>query len=450
MDLLGRSAAWNNPPVAVVWLTVRIVPFHRVVRALPVVCPFLVDRFAQPNVDATMTYAPDPNRAVRAYIALLVAGAVTVIALTIAAGKGGADRGSFTIASLLTAGILVAQWFPIHLTDKTKVYVDTTILIATVFLLPPDLAIDTVAVAIAAQELIARISWEQGNFNVAQSVVYIGAGACMFRAIADEGTGRDLIGGRALAAAGAGIVVMPLLNTPAVATIAALQLGKQVPWFWLEGIWIDLPEHAILAVNGLMLAIAAGSLPWLLPLLAGQLVLIYLSLRQSAELRATTCTILQAIADLNQLLARDPAGVVRTGHKQARKSITLGFARRYAEIRDRDADTARTVAGFASRDLPAAGVTRSPAGPTVDRPASATARGMARHDIPAGGRGTVARHPVRRHFPRHRRRPCSRRRLGRCCQIFARGRFIAGVVPKSQRERQRDGEGRSTTLPELG
>src|SRR5215218_2536467 len=131
MDLLGRSAAWNNPPVAVVWLTVRIVPFHRVVRALPVVCPILVDRFAQPNVDATMTYAPDLNRAVRAYIALLVAGAVTVIALTIAAGKGGGDRGSFTIASLLTASILVAQWFPIHLTDKTKVYVDTTILIAT-------------------------------------------------------------------------------------------------------------------------------------------------------------------------------------------------------------------------------------------------------------------------------------------------------------------------------
>ena len=360
---------------AAIRINARSTPLYRVVRALLVVCPILVDRFAQPNVDVTMTYAPDLNRAVRAYIALLAAGAFTVIALAIAASNGDSGRGTFATAGLLAAGILAAQWFPIHLTEKTKVFVDTTILIAAVLLLPPELAVASVALATAAHELIARVSWEQGIFNVAQSVVYVGAGALTFGAIADGETRPDLIETRALAAAGAAIVVMHLLNTAAVATVAGLQLGKQIPKFWLEGIWIDLPEHAVLAVNGILFAIAAGTYPWLLPMLAGPLVLIYISLRESAELRVTSRTMLQTIADLNQLLARNPAGVVRAGRQQARLSGTYGFAREFGDIRDRDAAVAGTVATFGSRELPSAIVTQPAAAISNDvRPASVNAR----------------------------------------------------------------------------
>ena len=174
-----------------------------------------------------MDQASNLNRAVRAYIALLGACAVAVAAFSVVADPGDNWIGRLPSAGLLAAGILAAQWFPIHLTDKTKVYVDTSILIAAVLLLPPGMAIVTVALASAIHELIARASWEQGLFNVAQSAVYIGAGAWTFRAITEGGARSDLVDARTLTAAGAGIVVMHLLNTAAVAGVAGGRQGAE-------------------------------------------------------------------------------------------------------------------------------------------------------------------------------------------------------------------------------
>ena len=306
-----------------------------------------------------MKHASDLNRAVQVYVALIGACAFALAALSVATGAGDDVSGSLPAVGLLAAGILAAQWFPIHLTDKTKVYVDTTILIAAVLLLPPALAIATVSLASAIHELIARVSWHQGVFNVAQSVVYVGTGAWTIRALSEGSAGHDLIEARALAAAGAGIVVMHLVNTAAVATVAALQLGKPAPGFWLEGIWIDLPEHAVLAINGVLLAVAADSYPWLLPLLAGPLVLIYFSLRQSADLRATTRTMLQTIADLNQLLARDVVGVTRGSTRDTLQFGSYGFARGLLDIGDRIAPAPVPAPAFANRNHRHAGPPRA-------------------------------------------------------------------------------------------
>jgi hypothetical protein len=267
-----------------------------------------------------MTQTNDLNQAVRSYIALMAFAAVIVVALSVLFGSSGRSTGELILAVALASSILAAQYFPVHLTHKTKVYVDTTILVAAVLLLPPWLAIVIAATTAAIHELTIRVSWEQGVFNIAQTVIYVGAGAWIFHALADSGSPPELKNGQVLAAALAGVVVMHLLNTLAVAVAGGLQLGRPPIEFWLESIWLDLPEHFVLVANGLLLAFAAGSFPWLLPLVAGPLVLVYLSLRRSAELRETTRAMQVAISDLNELLGRgthsSPAHLVGNSRKR--------------------------------------------------------------------------------------------------------------------------------------
>src|SRR5215218_6745199 len=111
--------------------------------------------------ELAMTHSHDLNRTVRLYIGFLAATAVAVIALTVGAAPADYSPAQLVTAAALGAALVVAQRFPIHLTDKTKVCVDTTILIASVLLLSPALAIATAATSAAIYELVARISWEQ-------------------------------------------------------------------------------------------------------------------------------------------------------------------------------------------------------------------------------------------------------------------------------------------------
>jgi HD-GYP domain-containing protein (c-di-GMP phosphodiesterase class II) len=103
--------------------------------------------------------------------------------------------------------------------------------------------------------------------------------------------------------------------------VVALQLGERPIAVWREGVGVDLPEHFALVANGVLIAVVGGSHPWLLPLFAGPLVLIYLSLLRSANLRQASQATIEAIADLTDLLAGE-----RPGHARRVAELTRTLA----------------------------------------------------------------------------------------------------------------------------
>ena len=272
-----------------------------------------------------MTAADDRNPALARYVVGLVVAAAAVLAPAVVLSARVRSGDHLLVAALLGVALLAAYRFPVHLTDKTKVSVDTAILLAAVLLLPPELAIAMAGVMAAVHELVEHTSWQQSVFNAAQTTLYVAAGARVFHAIAGPGSPPLLAEPSALLAALVAVAVMHALNTAAVAVAAALQLGRSPLAFWLDGIGVDLPEHGALAATGVLLAIATQSYPWVLPLLAGPLVLVYLSLRTRAELRATTRATADALADLNARFG-SPPGAAEPGHGGRARRDNAGVA----------------------------------------------------------------------------------------------------------------------------
>jgi HD-GYP domain-containing protein (c-di-GMP phosphodiesterase class II) len=251
------------------------------------------------------------NLSVRWYVWALAA-ATTLLGLVLTARGNAEPTGTqWVFAVLLGGAIGVAQRFPVHLSIKTKVYVDTAFITAAVLMLPPPLAVLTAAVPTAVHEIKQRASWEQGVFNVAQTAAYVLAGSWVAHALAGTEGMPAVAGVRTFLAIAAALLVMHVINTLAVAMVVALQLGKRPIAVWREGLWVDLPEHLALVANGVLIAVLGGNYPWLLPLFAGPLVLIYLSLLRSANLRQVSQATIEAIADLTDLLAGETPGHAR-------------------------------------------------------------------------------------------------------------------------------------------
>jgi HD-GYP domain-containing protein (c-di-GMP phosphodiesterase class II) len=250
------------------------------------------------------------NQSVRWYIWALAAATTLGFFLTV---RGYAEPTStqWVFAVLLGVAIGVAQQFPVHLSIKTKVYVDAAFITAAALMLPPPLAVLAVAVPTAAHEVKQRDSWEQGVFNVAQTASYVLAGSWVVHALADTEGMPALAEVRTYLAIAAALLVMHVINTLAVAVVVALQLGKRPLAVWRESLWVDLPEHLALVASGVLMAALGGSYPWLLPLFVGPLVLIYLSLVRSANLRQISQVTIEAIADLTDLLAGESPGHAR-------------------------------------------------------------------------------------------------------------------------------------------
>jgi len=248
------------------------------------------------------------NQSVRRYVWALAA-TTTLLGLILTVwGNAEPTSSQWVFAMLLGCAIGVAQQFPVHLSIKTKVYVDTAFITAAALMLPPPLAVLAVAVPTAAHEVKQHVSWEQGVFNVAQTASYVLAGSWVVHTLAGTERMPSVAEVRTYMAIAAALVVMHVINTLAVAVVVALQLGKRPIAVWQESLWVDLPEHLALIANGVLIAALSESYLWLLPLFLGPLGLIYLSLLRSANLRQTSQATIEAIADLTDLLAGESPG----------------------------------------------------------------------------------------------------------------------------------------------
>jgi HD-GYP domain-containing protein (c-di-GMP phosphodiesterase class II) len=250
----------------------------------------------------------ESSAAVRAYILGLVAVSALVVGLCLSYGAVPPLGARPVLAVVLAAAATLAQFFPIHLADKTKVYVDAAVFTAAVLLLPPLAAVLVAASAIGVRHAARRDGWDQAAFNVAQTATYVGVGGLVFRglgplalppAVPGLGSGVGIV---------AAAVAMHLINTLAVAGVVGLQVGEAPLAVWHENLWLDFPEHLVLVGMGVVLAALAGDRPWLLPLVVPPVALVYASLRRGAELRLAADAAAVATGDLLDLMSEAPRG----------------------------------------------------------------------------------------------------------------------------------------------
>jgi hypothetical protein len=256
---------------------------------------------------------------VRAYAILVAAAAGIVFALALAAERGAVGQAPLLLTGFLLVAATVAQRFPVHLSEKTKVYVDAAIFVAAALLLPPPVAMLVAATAVLVDELLLGSSWRQVLFNVSQTALYVGAGALTYEALNAAGLPPTVPGLGSVVAVVAAVALMHLLNTGLVAGMVALQLRRNAYRTWREGIVLDLPQHLALVAIGLALAVVADAYPWLAPLFVAPLAFVYLSLRRHLELRQATRETLLAAVDLVELAHQLPAGHSRRVARLARQ-----------------------------------------------------------------------------------------------------------------------------------
>lgn len=280
-----------------------------------------------------MAERDDLNPAIRGYIAAIAVLAAVAWVLSLLAQHDRPDGEQLFYGGVFGLAVLAAQWFPIHLTDKTKVFVDATALTALALTLPAPLAAAIAACAVAIHQIAIRPSLEQRVFNVAQTALYVLAGSLAFHAIAGDALPTFHARARDAVAVGTCVLLMHAINTASVAVVVALQLGRRPVDVWTESLAVDLPEHVALVAFGILLVAAAGSAPWLLALLPGPMVLVYCSLSRSAELRRATHATIAALVDLSDLLGREvPGHSRRVAMRTRRIAERLGLPDREVEL----------------------------------------------------------------------------------------------------------------------
>ena len=162
--------------------------------------------------------------AAKLYLATLALAASVATAMAVArAARPEPDRLALAVA--LTGAMTLAVLFPLPLMARTKLCLDTSILVAVVLLFEPGVALLVLVTGIVLGQLLRRQPWDQILFNVAETALVAAAGGGFLAAV---GWQVDRIGdagpGLLLPVAAVGIG-MWLLTSLAVGAMIVLQEG---------------------------------------------------------------------------------------------------------------------------------------------------------------------------------------------------------------------------------
>jgi uncharacterized membrane protein len=207
--------------------------------------------------------------AAKLYLAAVTLAALGAALLTV--GHATAPEPQRLALALALAGAMtLAGLFPLPFIAKTKLALDTAILVAAVLLFEPVVAMLIGASGMVLADLVRRQPWDQTLFNGAQTALLAAAGGGLLVA-AQVRTAPDRPGPVLLVLGiGAG---MWLVNTPNIATIVALQMRERVRTVWVRSLReVERAEQvahvAQVAVGLLAAGVAAHSWPLALLVLA--------------------------------------------------------------------------------------------------------------------------------------------------------------------------------------
>lgn len=241
----------------------------------------------------------------RAYILGIALAALALFAS--AANLGGANAISEQpiLVGLLVAGITAASSFPVHISPKTKVSVETTVIFVTLLLFPPSaaMAISALGMFIACQVFLQK-KWGHTLFEVAQTALYTGLAGFSYHHLTSDPLASVINSPSGLLTLVGVALIMHVVNALLVAGAVALQTHRSLMRILVTYNSYDLPQHAALYVMGPLAALVAQISPWALGIMIIPVALIYISFRNNALLRLQTKEAVEALADTIDM--RDP------------------------------------------------------------------------------------------------------------------------------------------------
>ncbi len=239
----------------------------------------------------------------REFVALVASAAVLVSAWTIV--DGGLSPAHLQLGVVLLAMAIAAAQFPLLVTPSIKINTSSAVYFAAALTLDPGSAVLVAGLSQLAGGLI--LSWRRNPltgrprrrlidtvFNVAQWILATAAATLLFHWVA----GASIQGTAWFTGLVAAAVIMYLVNTALVATVAALQRKADILSVWMAGRRTDAITEAGLYVIGATASVAVPSHPWVLLGLVIPTVLLHNSLHKTLQLQRQTVAAVEQMADL--------------------------------------------------------------------------------------------------------------------------------------------------------
>lgn len=229
--------------------------------------------------------------AARRYLGAISLAAV-VTALVALRHANAPHAGHVVLAIALALEALLAQCFPLHVAAKSKLYLDTAVLVVAVVLFEPGIALLVMGAGSLLAHLVRREPWDQTLFNTAQ-VVLLAAGGSALISVTGWCEGQTILDHPPcmLLIAVAGLL-MTVSSDLIVSTMAALQLNEPVRWAWWR---VVVPEnraevltHLAQVGLGLLVVGVIDLHPWMVALLLLPAISVHQALAHHARLRQQT------------------------------------------------------------------------------------------------------------------------------------------------------------------
>jgi diguanylate cyclase (GGDEF)-like protein/PAS domain S-box-containing protein len=189
------------------------------------------------------------------------------------------DRATLAQVAVGVALLTAAWLYPLSQSFKRWIYLDTSVLIAAIVLLPPGLAMVVAGAGTLLAHLIRRQDWVQSVFNAAQMMAQAAVGGLILVAFEGRIPHRPEAVVYVLLAS----VAMFVVNNLLVATMIPLQTGKPFFSLWREAVFevnrVELLGHVAEIGIGIFAVFLLETVPWILPLLVLPTIAIYIALR---------------------------------------------------------------------------------------------------------------------------------------------------------------------------
>jgi diguanylate cyclase (GGDEF)-like protein len=236
------------------------------------------------------------------YVATLAAGAA-LLAVHCLRLVQPMDQARLGLAVAMVGFMIIAWIFPLPFAFQTKLYLDTSVIIASILLFDPGVAILIAAGGTLVAHALRRRTPSESIFNAAQTALQAGIGGLVLalggwlpQAFRFERS-IDVV---AIAVAG---LVIYLVNTCLVAGVIAIQASVDPLRVWRDATLDTSPTEIISHLSqlgiGVVAAITANAQPWSIVLLVLPSITIYTSFSRHLQLRQLDADrLLGAEADL--------------------------------------------------------------------------------------------------------------------------------------------------------
>ncbi len=277
-----------------------------------------------------------------AYVATLVT-VVTLLGLHFLTNLESLSQARLGLAVAMVGFMIIAWLFPLPFAYQTKLYLDTSVIIASIMLFDPGVAIVVAATGTIVAHTLRRRTAAESIFNAAQTALQVAVGGLVLGAAGWSPESfrferaRDAI---AILAAGAAIY---LVNTVLVAGVIAIQTSLSPFRVWrdstLDTSRTEILSHLSQLGIGIVAAITADAQPLSVVLLVLPSITIYTSFSRHLELRQIDAARLRG-AEANLALAHQEivrhAGFDHLTGLPNRRSLVERLDRLFAERAEHD------------------------------------------------------------------------------------------------------------------